>query len=327
MMMDQEDKASTSLAVVGARGVLGRAFLDVLSQDASPFATVFALGSEDSEGESVPFGRYELSLAQAATFDFSQTDWVVMAALSPSAHWITERALAAGARVLDLSSQAQIPRYWANSSIAADCQHLGMPDAMSVILARVLRPLHQVLPWRSADIVTFEAVSAHGQMAVDELAGQTAALFNQQPITQEVFAQRIAFNILPMNILHTHHLASELAEGLQMAREMFTVRRTQVPVFFGHCASIHLQFAEAVDFDAVRDALEHADGVVLLSEEQVTPMTVTGRDEVFVAQMMPALEHANSLVLWCAADNARAGVGVPAMQALRAWLADFVPVL
>lgn len=326
-MMDQEDKASTSLAVVGARGVLGRAFLDLLSQDASPFSMVFALGSEDSEGESVPFGRYELALQQAATFDFSQTAWVVMAALSPSAHWITQRALDAGARVLDLSAHApQAPRYWSGGQIAPDCRHLGMPDAMSVILARVLRPLRE-FAWQAADIVTFEAVSARGQMAVDELAGQTAALFNQQPITQQVFAQRIAFNILPMNILHTHHLASELSDGLQVARDSLNIRRTQVPVFFGHCASIHLRFADAVDFDAVRHALEHAAGLAVVSEEQVTPMTVTGHDDVLVAPMTPALEHANSVVLWCAADNARAGVALPSVLALRAWLAALVPVL
>lgn len=314
---------SKGLAVVGARGVLGRAFLDALAQRPLPVSQVFALGSADCEGESVPFGRYELPLSNAAEFDFSQTEWVVMASLSPSAHLITERALTAGSRVLNFSPQANIPRYWTGEQLSKDHFHLGMPDAMSMILANVLRPILQQMPWILADIVSFEAVSSRGQMAVDELAGQTAALFNQQTLEQSVFEQRIAFNILPMNLIHDHQLTSELADGLSVDRKTLAVRRTHVPVFFGHCASIHLQFPTSVDFDALYEILSHSSGVHLASadeEHEVTPMTVTGRDKVFVAKFTPALDHANSVMLWCAADNARAGVALPALECLHTWL-------
>ena len=63
---------SVNLAIVGATGLVGRAVLDVLSESSLDVDNIFPLASADSEGDTVEFGKRQLTVHKLDGFDFEQ---------------------------------------------------------------------------------------------------------------------------------------------------------------------------------------------------------------------------------------------------------------
>lgn len=63
------------IAVVGATGNVGREMLNTLAERKFPADEIFALASSKSIGRTVSYGEDDdLTVADAATFDFSKVD-------------------------------------------------------------------------------------------------------------------------------------------------------------------------------------------------------------------------------------------------------------
>ncbi|NCO20388.1 MAG: aspartate-semialdehyde dehydrogenase, partial [Gammaproteobacteria bacterium] len=80
--------------------------------------------------------------------------------------------------------------------------------------------------------------------------------------------------------------------------------------------AVHLETAEPVELQQVRDWLTDAEGVRLIEGDQ-DPMPMvhaSGHDEVFIGRIRRDLTHSCGVDLWVVSDNLRKGAALNAIQ-------------
>jgi aspartate-semialdehyde dehydrogenase len=191
-------------------------------------------------------------------------------------------------------------------------------------LAVALAPLKGQLGIERVQVMAALAVSAQGREAVSELARQTAELLNARPLEPRFFDRQMAFNLLaqvgPVDE-HGHtgverRLVEELRVLLGLAKLNISVSCIQVPVFFGDSFSVALQCREPVDLAQVNQALEQADSLELVeNDDYPTPVgDAVGQDVVYVGRVRRGIDDSQQLNLWLTTDNLRKGAALNAVQ-------------
>ena len=96
-------KKANRIAIVGATGMVGKAFLSVLEEKFFVNAEVDLLASKKSEGKKVTFRGSEYVIADLAEYDFSNTDLALFSAGASVSAKFAPIAVSQGCVVVDLS--------------------------------------------------------------------------------------------------------------------------------------------------------------------------------------------------------------------------------
>lgn len=313
--------SSSAIAIIGATTVVGGAICDLLAGASWPLANVHALDLADLAGESVYFGHHELTVGDYHDFDFTQVQAVVIchAAVahdSDLARELQQLGLLVVLAVDDVANCWPQAVRALHKTVATTAVALPLPVVS--VLAQALLPIQQHTRLRRVSAVSMEAVSDYGQAGIEELASQTTALFNQQPLINDIFPQRMAFNILPLSQAEQDQAQQQLAQLLLLTEDNVTVRRHRVPVFFGHTLNVEIETEMPVDLEALCEWWRAA-GCVVLAEEALAdanPMSVTGQDTLTIARINRAETQKSLLNFWLCADNVRVAVAKPVLELL-----------
>ncbi|XLM19586.1 aspartate-semialdehyde dehydrogenase, partial [Chromobacterium piscinae] len=286
---------SLQIAVVGAASLVGQAVLELLAERNFPAARVFAVDSAEQDGSTVSLGNLELDVHPVDEFNFENVGLAIFAAGGEISRQYVPQARDAGAAVVDFSSafrhDAGVPLV-APAINAAELQDLGraplvaVPNCTVTPLALALAPL---LPLGIARVTvsTYQAVSGSGQKAMEEMADQTTALFSQRDAEVNVYAKRIAFNVLPQigevdangDSEEERSVRDETARLLNLQPQQLEVTCARVPVFFGHSWAVQVELHKEFDLEQVQNRLKAA-GLQVVGREQhggyITPMEATG---------------------------------------------------
>lgn len=323
------------VAVVGATGLVGQAVLDLLASRDFPASRVFAVDTQDHDGETVTFGNLELNVHPVDEFGFEVTPLAIFVAGSEISRQYVPLAREAGATVIDFSAAYReddevpliVPAL--NGNLLADVPEnalIAVPNCTVTPLAVALKALagHGL---KRVTVSTYQSVSVSGQAALEELANQTTALFTQRDAECEVYAKRIAYNLLPkigeadesgtteeeLSIVNELH---RLFGNNELAIEATCVR---VPVFFGHGWSVTVETDTEIEATRARhlfasvglhvvDQPKEADGYA-------TPMEVAGNDRVWVSRVR---RTGKTLSFWITADSVRAGAAMSCVNVAEA---------
>lgn len=240
--------AALDIAVVGATGALGRVLLEVLGDSRFPLGRLYPLASEraEAEGDTVSFRGHELTVGDAAGFDFSRASLVLLATPPDCADALAADACAAGAAVLDLTPAQRANPTLAFGDIHAEGptpgQRMVCPDGPGLAMASLLAGLAPA-GVESADITALLPACTHGRAAMDELVGQTTALFNLSETTTQVFDRRLAFNLLPAPLAGHQRQRAGLARLLGEDAPAVALTLAVAPLFFGAALSVTLRGA------------------------------------------------------------------------------------
>lgn len=329
-------KRKFNIAVVGATGAVGEAMISILEQRRFPVDQLSLLASQRSVGKRIGFGSRQIPVDDLEDFDFDQVQIALFSAGAAVSKVHAPRAVAAGCVVIDNTSE-----YRYDDSIPLVVSEVN-PEALGGYSARgivanpncstmqmlvALAPIYHAAGIERINVATYQSVSGAGARGVEELARQTTALLNFQPLQQEQFTDQIAFNVIP-------HIDCFLDNGYTR-EEMKMVWETQkilndktigvnatavrVPVFCGHAEAVHLETSELLSVEAVRDLLARAPGVKVVDEHvdggYPTPAThASGKDAVFVGRIRKDLSHPRGINLWIVSDNVRKGAALNAVQ-------------
>ena len=128
------------IAIAGATGMVGQAFLKLLEKDFYPNAEIVLLASKKSKGKSLAFRGTELIVQDLAEYDFSGTDLALFSAGAAVSSQFAPKAVSQGCVVVDNSScfryQEDIPlivpevngRFDIDLNILSDLIHLAIFD-------------------------------------------------------------------------------------------------------------------------------------------------------------------------------------------------------
>ena len=334
-----------NIAVVGATGEVGGTMLSILEQRDFPAAEVHAVASSRSAGTRIEFREEELVVKDLASFDFSGID---IALFSPGAAVSADhapRAAAAGAVVIDNTSQfrydADVPLVVPEVNPDVIGQHanrgiIANPNCSTIQMVMALKPVYDAAGIDRVNVATYQAVSGKGKKAIEELEQQTIALFNGRPVLPTVHPRQMAFNVLPqIDVFQDNGYTREEMKMVRETQKILgddTIRVNptcvRVPVFYGHSEAVHIETKEKIAVAEVRVLLDGFPGVVVIDEQEDGgyPTAVTeasGHDAVFIGRIREDLSHPRGINFWVVSDNIRKGAALNSIQIAEYLLKDY----
>lgn len=334
------------LAIVGATGLVGQAMIEILEERNFPCEKLYLLASERSKGERMKFRNRSLIVEDLSEFDFSKAQIALFSAGGKVSEEFVPKAAAKGVIVIDNTSQFRydpaiplvIPEVnpqkiseYKNKNIISN------PNCSTIQMLMALKPIYDAVGITRINVATYQSVSGTGKKAIEELAGQTAALLNGQPIKSQVYPLQIAFNVIPQ--------IDEFLENGYTREEMKMVWETQkilsdsaiqvnptavrVPVFYGHSEAISIETKEKISVAQAVQLLEKAPGIkvkhVNSAKGYPTPVIdAAGKDSVFVGRIREDISCLNGLNLWVVADNIRKGAALNSIQIAEIVVRDYL---
>lgn len=321
------------VAVVGATGAVGTEIVKILEERNFPVRDITLLASQRSRGSGI---EYRGSCISVRTLDLEAlrgTEICFFCAGSKVSQDFVPRVAQAGCMVIDNTScfrlDEGVPLIVPEVNADQITAHKGIianPSGATIQMVLVLHPIHQVARIRRVIVSTYQAVSATGQPAIQELSEQVKDLFNFHEPQARVYPHQIAFNCIPQ--IDTFLDNGYSREEMQIAQETKRILRddlirvcatcVRVPVFFGHSEAVNIETARKMTADEARAILEAAPGVVVEDDpmRNTYPLAISsvGRDESCVGRIRADSSVANGLVMWITCDNLRKGAALNAVQ-------------
>lgn len=322
------------VAVVGATGNVGRELLNLLDELKFPVREVAAIASRRSLGREVSFGDRTLKCQALEFFDFTGWDICLMSAGGKtSAEW-SPKIAAQGCVVIDNSSQWRmdpdvpliVPEV--NPQALKDYKKKGIianPNCSTIQMVVALKPLHDLAKITRVVVSTYQSVSGTGKEAMDELWHQTKGVFVNDKVEINVYPKQIAFNVIPhggdfMEDGYTTEEFKLVTETKKILDPSIKVTATvaRVPVFVSHCEAINVEFENPITDDEAREALEEAEGIVVMDRREAggytTPIEAAGEFGVYVSRIRTDPTVENGIAMWVVSDNLRKGAALNAIQ-------------
>jgi aspartate-semialdehyde dehydrogenase len=324
------------VAVVGATGAVGETIISILQERKFPVGTLYPLASSRSAGGRIEFNGSYVAVQDLAEFDFSKAQIGLFSAGGSVSAEYAPKAAEAGCVVVDNTSHFRydddiplvIPEV--NPHAIAQYKNRGIianPNCSTIQMLVALKPIYDAVGIERINVATYQAVSGTGKEAIEELAGQTAALLNAQDIKMKVYPKQIAFNVLPqIDVFLDNGYTKEEMKMVWETKKIFedadihvNPTAVRVPVFYSHSEALHIETREKLTAEAARTLLQDAPGVEVLDEREPGgyPTAITegaGNDPVYVGRIRDDISHPKGLDLWVVADNVRKGAALNTVQ-------------
>jgi aspartate-semialdehyde dehydrogenase len=332
------------VAVVGATGNVGREILNILSERTFPADEVVALASRKSIGQEVGYGEDKTLKVQALEqYDFAGTDIALFSAGSGVSREWAPKAAEAGCVVIDNSScfrmDPDVPLVVPEVNAGALARYakrniIANPNCSTAQLVVALKPLHDAATIKRVVVATYQSVSGAGAAAMDELFGQTKAIYVNDPVEPAAFTKQIAFNVIPHidvfmddgSTKEEWKMVAETHKILDPAIDL-TATCVRVPVFVGHSEAVNLQFKKPIEADEAREILRESPGVMVVDKAEdggyITPLDCVGEYATYVSRIRKDPTVKNGLNLWVVSDNLRKGAALNAVQIAEVLIARY----
>jgi aspartate-semialdehyde dehydrogenase len=326
--------AGLSIAVVGPAGLAGGEILEVLAERQFPMRSVRLLGTMRTAGADVERGGVQQKIELISPNSFDGVDLAFFATgIGVADEWVPA-AVAAGARVIDLSSRFRldetvplvVPEVNADTlSALRESSIAACPSPIVVGLSVVLAPLAQAVGLRRIVVSTYQAVAGAGRHAVESLSRETIELLRDGTPRRRHFPRRIAFNCIPQvgtiepegDTTYEREVLAETRKVLADPSLALSVSAVRVPVFFGHAATVHLETDAPLPAEDAARVLREAPGVVLHEGDPdlyPTPVEIVGSAATHVGRLRDDPIAEQGLAFWLTLDNVRKGTALNAVE-------------
>ncbi|MDD8020467.1 MAG: Asd/ArgC dimerization domain-containing protein [Acidobacteriota bacterium] len=192
------------------------------------------------------------------------------------------------------------------------------PHPISIILSQVFSIISGWAAVRKFLAVALQPVSAFDQAGIEELAEESFALLSGESYERKIFADQIAFNLLPLSgkkgsdgyTLEEKQIEQEMKGILAGKNLAFSLSVVQVPVFHGYGLMIHAELAESKDPAELESVFKKNRLIKFFpsgSSQPVSNKLVAGEDDIFAGHLKLDPGQPGGFWLWVAADNLTAG--------------------
>jgi len=316
------------VAVIGATGVVGRKMIKVLEEHNFPLTRIYAVASEKSAGQKIPFKQSEIEVITLEEALLSKPDVALFSAGAAVSETWAPKFAEVGTTVIDNSSAWRmkpkmplvIPEINGNI-LKTSHKIIANPNCSTIQMLMAIAPLHQKFGIKRIVVSTYQSVSGSGKRGIEQLMDE-----RQHKSGAKIYPHPIDMNVLPhagdftANGYTTEEekLVNETRKILSDNSIAISATAARVPVTGGHSESINLELRKAWSMDEVLFLLNEMPGLVVQDdpENNIYPMPVSaqGKDEVFVGRIRRDDSVKNGLNLWVVADNLLKGAATNAVQ-------------
>jgi aspartate-semialdehyde dehydrogenase len=329
------------IAIVGATGAVGREMLADLEDSKIPEISLSLFASQRSAGESLPFRGKSMEVKAFSLDKMQGMDACLMSAGGAFSRQSAKAIADMGVTVIDNSSawrmvegvplvvpevNPEALRGIKKGTIIAN------PNCSTIQMVVALKPLLDAFGIEQIHVSTYQSVSGTGQRGIKELAHQVESLFRFQEPKCEVYAQPIAFNVLPgIDVVDSQGHCFEEEKMVRETRKIFgkpdlsvLATTVRVPVYQAHSEAVSVKLGKAVTREEAIKAMSGFAGLKLHLDDShaafPTPRAIAGDRAVHVARIRTPIDVLNSpwLQMWIVADNLKKGAATNAVQILEA---------
>ncbi|MDP4144322.1 MAG: aspartate-semialdehyde dehydrogenase [Bacillota bacterium] len=320
---------SYNVAVVGATGMVGRKFIQVLEERNFPVNELYLFASKRSAGTTMSYKGQDIVVEELKEDNIKnkKIDFALFSAGGDVSLEFAPIFAKYKATVIDNSSawrmDPKIPLVvpevnpedveW-NTGIIAN------PNCSTIQAVVALKPLHEKYGIKRIIYSTYQAVSGAGVGGYNDLKD------GYQGQAPKKFPYPITGNVLPhIDVFLENGYTKEEMKMIEETKKILhdenlkiTATTVRVPVFYGHSESINVELEKDFDIKDIFELFKDAPGVILKDDTSnlvyPTPLDAEGHDEVYVGRIRRDLSADNGLSLWVVADNIRKGAASNAIQ-------------
>ncbi|MBQ7373199.1 MAG: aspartate-semialdehyde dehydrogenase [Clostridia bacterium] len=310
-----------NVAIVGATGLIGKKFIEVLQKRNFPVNKIKLFASEKSVGKTVyAFGK-ELTVEKLDEGCFLGLDIVFFSAGASVSLKYAPIAINDGALVVDNSSafrnNPQIPLIIPeiNGNLLKDSvsRLISNPNCSTAIGILPLKLLDQTFKVKRIIFTTFQAVSGYGQKGIDELNRV------KKGAKPSVFPLNVNKNCIAK--IGENDKYGYTDEELKMVNEtqkifnkpiLISATCVRVPIKNCHGVSVEVEFEKEFFEEDIKGILNKTNGVKVCDLPSFE--TASGKDEVFVGRIKKSLAFKNGISFFCVGDNTLKGAALNAVQ-------------
>lgn len=318
-----------NIAVVGATGMVGSKFLQVLSERKLPAENYYLYASSKSAGKEIEFmGKIHkvLELKSENILD-KKIDIALFSAGGDVSKEFAPVFAKHGALVIDNSSawrrDVNVPLVVPECNPEDILKHkniIANPNCSTIQAVVALKPLNDAFKIKRIVYSTYQAVSGAGVRGFNDLKG---GICGEKP---QKFPYPIFGNCLPhIDVFLDNGYTKEEDKMIFETKKILhddslkiTATCVRVPVYYGHSESINVEFEKPCTVEEVKKVLSSAPGVVVQDDvkNNVYPMPVSAedKDEVFVGRIRKDDTVPSGINMWVVADNIRKGAATNAVQ-------------
>jgi aspartate-semialdehyde dehydrogenase len=327
------------IAIIGATGAVGREMVADLEDSDIQNLTLGLFASQRSAGEMISFrGKAH----EVRAFDVNALrgfDYCLMSAGGAFSRQNARAIADMGVTVIDNSSawrmvdgvllvvpevNGHLLKGLPRGSIVAN------PNCSTIQMVVALKPLYDAFGIEQIQVSTYQSVSGTGQKGIRELSAQVEAALKFGEQKPQVYAQPIAFNVLPaIDVLDGAGHCFEEEKMVRETRKIFgrsdldiLATTVRVPVYHCHCESVAVRLTRDVTRADLLAKMSGFSGLTVhLSDDHAefpTPRSVTGDRGVHVARIRTPIDKERShwAQFWIVADNLKKGAATNAVQIL-----------
>ena len=318
-----------NVAVVGATGMVGNKFLEVLTERKLPVENYYLFASAKSAGKTIDFmGKPHtvIELKEENILD-KKIDIALFSAGGDVSKAFAPVFAKHGTLVIDNSNAWR--RDPSVPLVVPECNEedikwhkniIANPNCSTIQAVVALKPLHEKFKIKRIIYSTYQAVSGAGVKGFNDLKG---GICGEAP---QKFPYPIFGNCLPhIDVFLDNGYTREEDKMIFETKKIFndwdlkvTATCVRVPVYFGHSESINVEFEKPCSVEEVKEVLKNARGVVVVDDPKnlayPMPIYAENKDEVFVGRIRKDDTVENGINLWVVADNIRKGAATNAVQ-------------
>lgn len=329
-------RTTLNVGIVGATGMVGEVFLELLQERDFPFDQVKLFASEKSAGQTRAIGGREFTLEVLKPGCFKGLDLVFFSSGDDISKEWAPRAVEEGAVAVDNSAAFRMDRekILIVPEVNGDLLPkrgtpvlVANPNCSTIQLVVALNPLMHDFGLESVHVASYQSVSGAGRDGIEELKAQVRAFaLNEAHPAPQTFPHEIAFNVIPqIGSFQPNGFCSEEIKIIKETKKIlrndsvrvsaFTVR---VPALVSHSEAVWVRFKKTVTRDQVVASLAKQPGLVIEDEpaKSIYPLAKNYRDKnpVAVGRIHQDLDDPQTFILWVVADNLRKGAALNGIQ-------------
>ncbi|MEG2289762.1 MAG: aspartate-semialdehyde dehydrogenase [Clostridium sp.] len=326
-----------NVAIVGATGMVGRQFINILAERNFPIDNLYLFSSARSAGSTLSYNERNIIVEELKEENIinKKIHFALFSAGGDISLIFAPIFSKHGAVVIDNSSAWRmnpsvplvVPEVnsedirWHNGIIAN-------PNCSTIQAVVALKPLADKYGIKRIVYSTYQAVSGAGVQGYNDLKD---GMNHSSP---KKFQYPIAYNVIPQIDVFLDNgytkeemkMINETQKILHNSSLKITATTVRVPVFHGHSESINVELEKDFVLEDIFALFNNFPGITLMDDVKNNlypmPIDIAGHDDVYIGRIRRDFSLDNGLNLWVVADNIRKGAALNAIQIVETFITE-----
>ncbi len=315
------------VAIVGATGLVGRTFLQVLAERKFPIQNLYLYSSSRSAGTIIQFCDKDYKVIELSKENIKKCDFALFSAGSEISKQFAPIFAELGCVVIDNSSAWRMDKDVPLVVPEVNQHHLhnhngiiANPNCSTIQLMPVLDAINKTAGLEKVVVSTYQSISGAGQRGLKQLEDEANGYISTEP-TKQIYSNAIFHPVsesFPDWTVEEIKMINESRKILNLPDLKFSVTCVRLPIQIGHSESVYVETIKEFELEQVISEIRNKPNVITMNNfmngEYPTPVITKDRDEIFVGRIRRDLHNTKALWLWVVANNVRKGAATNAIQ-------------